>query len=147
MGNPVMRANPDVKIIFGDTEIHVISAIPRYKESKQKVVFEVTAREEDVTEADLKKLKTNTAPIECYVQRVTVDDETGEILEIGKWELKATYDGYDSGEYASSYSNGIYTCWVTRKGETERKVGRLQEKINKIEADTAYIAVMSDVAL
>ena len=147
MGNPVMRANPNVKIVFGGVEIHAMYARPIYKEARQKVVFEVIAREEDVTEADLKKLKTNTAPIEYYVQSVIIDDETGEILELGEWELKATYDGYDSGEYASSYENGIYKCWVTRKGETERKVGRLQEKINKLEADNAYIAIMANVAL
>ena len=147
MGNPIMRSNQDVKIIFGGTEIPVIRAVPRYMDGKQKVVFEVKAREENVTEAELKKLKTNTAPIECYCRNVIIDDETGGVLETGEWELKDTYDGYDSGEYASSYENGVYTCWVTRKGETERAVDRLGEEMRRHEADVAYISVMTGVAL
>lgn len=145
MGNHVVKT--DRKIKFGDTEIPVIEARPMYKDARQKVVFEVKAYETDTTEAELKKLKTNTCPVEYYEQYVTVDDETGETIDSSGWELKGTYDGYDSGEYASSYSNGIYTCWVTRKGETERAVDRLGEEMRRHEADVAYISVMTGVAL
>ena len=68
------------------------------------------------------------------------DEETGTPVETDVWELKATYDNYDSGEYVSSYRDGVYSCEVTRVGETEKAVRRNT-------ADIAYLGIMSGVEL
>lgn len=126
------------KIKFGTTEIKVTNVYP-FKYSSGKVVLRVSASEQDTDEATLKLLKTNTAPIEYYETVDTVDEE-GNITESTEFVLKNTYEGYESGEYVSSYANGVYEAEVTRLGETEKAV-----KQNT--ADIEYIAVMSGVDL
>ena len=126
------------KIKFGNTEIIVKNVYP-FKYSSGKVVLRVSASEADTDEATLKLLKTNTAPIEYYETVDTVDEE-GNITEGTEFVLKNTYEGYESGEYVSSYANGVYEAEVTRLGETEKAV-----KQNT--ADIEYIAVMSGVDL
>lgn len=126
------------KIKFGNTEIKVINVYP-FKYSSGKVVLRVSASEADTDEATLKLLKTNTAPIEYY-ETVDKVDEEGNVTEGTEFVLKNTYDGYESGEYVSSYANGVYEAEVTRLGETEKAV-----KQNT--ADIEYIAVMSGVDL
>lgn len=126
------------KIKFGNTEIIVKNVYP-FKYSSGKVVFRVSASEADTDEATLKLLKTNTAPIKYY-ETVDTVDEDGNVTEGTEFVLKNTYEGYESGEYVSSYANGVYEAEVTRLGETEKAV-----KQNT--ADIEYIAVMSGVDL
>lgn len=121
------------KIKFGNTEIKVQNVYP-FKYSNGKVVLRVSASEQDTDEATLKLLKTNTAPIEYY-ETLDTQDEEGNIIEGTEFVLKNTYEGYESGEYVSSYSNGMYEAEVTRLGETEKAV-----KQNT--ADIEYIAIM-----
>ena len=127
------------KIVFGDREIITQSVYP-YAYTNGKVVLRVSAREEDASEADLKQLKDNTLPIGYYERKQVTDEETGTPVETDMWELKATYDNYDSGEYVSSYRDGVYSCEVTRVGETEKAVRRNT-------ADIAYLGIMSGVEL
>lgn len=126
------------KIKFGNTEIIVKNVYP-FKYSSGKVVLRVSASEADTDEATLKLLKTNTAPIKYY-ETVDTVDEDGNVTEGTEFVLKNTYEGYESGEYVSSYANGVYEAEVTRLGETEKAV-----KQNT--ADIEYIAVMSGVDL
>lgn len=126
------------KIKFGNTEIKVHDTYP-FKYSNGKVVLRVSAREEDADEATLKLLQTNTAPIEYYETEDTMDEE-GNLIEGTEFVLKNTYEGYESGEYVSSYANGVYEVEVTRMGEIEKNV-----KQNT--ADIEYVAAMSGVDL
>lgn len=126
------------KIKFGNTEIKVTNVYP-FKYSNGKVVLRVSAREEDTDEATLKLLQTNTAPIEYYETEDTVDEE-GNLIEGTEFVLKNTYEGYESGEYVSSYANGVYEVEVTRMGETEKTVKQNTADIN-------YLAVISGVDL
>ena len=127
------------KIVFGNKEIITQSVYP-YAYSNSKVVLRVSAREGDVSENDLKQLKDNTLPIEYYERKTVMDAETGALTETDEWELKATYDNYDSGEYVSSYKDGVYSCEITRVGETEKAVRRNT-------ADIAYLGIMAGVEL
>ena len=126
------------KIKFGNTEIIVKNVYP-FKYSSGKVVLRVSESDTDTDEATLKLLKTNTAPIEYY-ETVDKVDEEGNVTEGTEFVLKNTYDGYESGEYVSSYANGVYEAEVTHLGEIEKAV-----KQNT--ADIEYIAVMSGVDL
>lgn len=126
------------KIKFGATEITVTNVYP-FKYSNGKVVLRVSAREEDADEATLKLLKNNVSPIKYYETEDTTDDD-GNIVEGTEFILKNTYDGYESGEYVSSYANGVYEAEITRLGEIEKSV-----KQNA--ADIEYLAVMSGVNL
>lgn len=127
------------KIIFGDKEIITQSVYP-YAYSNSKVVLRVSAREEDASEDDLKQLKENTLPIEYYERKTIKDEATGALMEMDEWELKKTYDNYDSGEYMSGYKDGVYSCEITRVGETEKAIRRNT-------ADIAYLGIMAGVAL
>jgi hypothetical protein len=124
------------KIKFGGTEIKVTNCYP-FKYSSGKVVLRVSASETDTDEATLKLLKTNTLPIEYYETADTVDED-GNTIEGTDFVLKATYDGYETGEYVESYKDGAYEAEVTRLGETEKT-------IKQNSADIAYIAMMSDI--
>lgn len=126
------------KITFGDKEIIVENVYP-YMYTSGKVVLRVAAKEGNVTEADLKKLKDNQLPIVYSEQTVNMDDD-GNITETGEWVEKNTYDNYTTGEYVSSYENGIYSCEVTRLGEMEQAV-----KQNT--ANIEYLSIMSGVEL
>lgn len=121
------------KIKFGNTEIKVQNVYP-FKYSNGKVVLRVSASEQDTDEATLKLLQTNTAPIEYY-ETVDTQDEEGNTIEGTEFVLKNTYEGYDSGEYVSSYSKGVYEVEVTRTGEIEKAV-----KQNT--ADIAYLELL-----
>ena len=121
------------KIKFGTTEIKVTNVYP-FKYSSGKVVLRVSASEADTDEATMKLLKTNTSSIEYY-ETVDTVDEDGNVTEGTEFVLKATYEGYESGEYVSSYSNGVYEAEVTRLGEIEKSV-----KQNT--ADIEYIAII-----
>lgn len=103
------------KIIFGNNELPVINVYP-YMYTNGKVVLRVSASEENVTEADLKLLQANTDVIDYYE------------LENEEWVKKITYENYTSGEYVSSYKDGVYSAEVTRIGETEKKVAELEEQ-------------------
>lgn len=126
------------KIKFGNTEIMVTNCYP-FKYSNGKVVLRVSASEADTNEATLKLLKTNTAPIKYYE---TVDNvnEDGTVTEGTEFALKNTYEGYESGEYVSSYKDGIYEAEVTRLDETEKAV-----KQNS--ANIEYLAIMNGIEL
>ena len=126
------------KIKFGNTEIKVTNVYP-FRYSNGKVVLRVSASEKDTDEATLKLLQTNTAPIEYY-ETVDTQDEDGNLIEGTEFILKNTYEGYESGEYVSSYSKGVYEVEVTRMGEIEKAV-----KQNT--ADIEYVAAMSGVDL
>lgn len=121
------------KIKFGNTEIKVQNVYP-FKYSNGKVVLRVSASEQDTDEATLKLLQTNMAPIEYY-ETVDTQDEEGNTIEGTEFVLKNTYEGYDSGEYVSSYSKGAYEVEVTRIGEIEKAV-----KQNT--ADIAYLELL-----
>ena len=62
-------------------------------------------------------------------------DEEGNTIEGTEFVLKNTYEGYESGEYVSSYAKGVYEVEVTRMGEIEKAV-----KQNT--ADIAYLELM-----
>lgn len=126
------------KITFGETELIVENVYP-YMYTSGKVVLRVAAKEENVTEADLKKLKDNQLPIVYYEQAVNMDDE-GNVTETSDWVEKITYDGYSTGEYVSSYADGKYSCEITRLGETEKAV-----KQNT--ANIEYLSIISGVEL
>lgn len=126
------------KIKFGNTEIMVTNCYP-FKYSNGKVVLRVSASEADTNEATLKLLKTNTAPIEYY-ETVDIVNEDGTVTEGTEFVLKNTYEGYESGEYVSSYKDGIYEAEVTRLDETEKAV-----KQNS--ANIEYLAIMNDIEL
>lgn len=101
-----------------------------------KVVLRISASEEDTTFDDLHALKNNDNGIVELYER-TVDPETE---EAGEWELKNTYEDYDSGEVSISYQNGQYSCDVTRMGKFEKMVAQTR-------ADVDYLAVMADIPL
>lgn len=126
------------EIVFGTTEIKVKNCYP-FKYSNGKVVLRVSASEADTDEATLKLLKTNTAPIEYY-ETVDIVNEDGTVTEGTEFALKNTYEGYESGEYVSSYKDGIYEAEITRLGETEKAV-----KQNS--ANIEYLAIMNDIEL
>lgn len=126
------------EIRFGATKIKVTDAYP-YKYGSGKVVFRVFAHEEDTDEATLKLLKDNVSPIKYY-ETVDTQDEDGNIIEGEEYVLKNTYEGYDSGEYVSSYKEGVYEVEVTRLGEIERTV-------RQTAADVAYLGIMAGVNL
>lgn len=127
------------KLVFGANEI-MVSSVYAYAYSNSKVVLRVSMPEEYGDESTLHQLKDNTAPIKYYERRQIVNEETGQMVETDEWDLKHTYEGYDSGEYVSSYENGVYKCEVTRLGEIERTV-------RQTAADVAYLGIMSGVAL
>lgn len=116
------------KIKFGDTEILVMNVYPFMYQSG-KIVLRVSAKEENVDEATLKLLKTNTGVVEQLEQTVTINDD-GTITE-GEWELKMTHENYTSGDYTSSYSNGEYSCEVT-------KLSKYDIQLNQVQADADY---------
>jgi hypothetical protein len=124
------------KIKFGETEIKVTNCYP-FKYSSGKVVLRVSAREKDTDEATLKLLKDNKQAIEYY-ETVDTTDEAGEVTEGTEFVLKATYDGYESGEYVSSYANGVYDVEVTRLGE-------LEKEIKQNTADIAFLLMADDI--
>jgi hypothetical protein len=126
------------KIKFGNTEIIVKNCYP-FKYSTGKIVLRVTANEADADEATLKMLKNNTAPIEYYETVDSVDEE-GNTIEGDEFVLKNTYEGYETGEYVSSYKDGVYEVEVTRLGETEKA-------IKQNAADIEYLALMAGVEL
>lgn len=105
------------KIIFGNTELLITDAYP-YMYTNGKVVLRVSASEDNVTEADMKLLQSNTEPIDYYE------------YENEEWVKKMTYENYISGEYVSSYKDGVYSAEVTRIGETEQKVAELEASVN-----------------
>jgi hypothetical protein len=123
------------KIKFGNTEIKVTNCYP-FKYSSGKVVLRVSASETDTDEATLKLLKTNTLPIEYYETADTLDEEGN--LADGDFVLRATYEGYETGEYVESYKDGVYEAEVTRLGETEKA-------IKQNASDIEYLALMSDI--
>jgi hypothetical protein len=124
------------KIKFGSTEIKVTNVYP-FKYSSGKIVLRVSASEKDTDEATLKLLKDNTLAIEYYETIDTVDDD-GNTIEGTDFELKNTYEGYETGEYVSSYKDGVYEVEVTRLGETEKA-------IKQNTSDIEYIALMSGI--
>ena len=126
------------KIKFGNTEIMATNCYP-FKYSNGKVVLRVSASEADTNEATLKLLKTNTSPIEYY-ETVDIVNEDGTVTEGTEFTLKNTYEGYESGEYVSSYKDGIYEAEVTRLNETEKAV-----KQNS--ANIEYLAIMNGIEL
>lgn len=126
------------KITFGDKEL-IIENIYPYMYTNGKVVLRVSAKEENVSESDLKQLKDNQLPIIYYEQTVTTDDDEN-TTEISEWIEKITYDDYTTGEYMSSYLNGIYSCEITRLGEFEKT-------IQQNTADIKYLSIMSDIEI
>lgn len=123
------------KIEFNNTQIEVQGCYPYLiNQATGKVVLRITANEEDATFDQLHGLADNETGIVKYYER-TVD---GEI--VGEWELKNTYEDYDSGEVAIAYQNGVYTCDVTRMGVFEKEVAQQR-------ADIDYIAAMADIPL
>jgi hypothetical protein len=124
------------KIKFGTTEILVTNVYP-FKYSSGKIVLRVSASETDTDEATLKLLKDNQLAIEYYETVDTIDDE-GNTIEGDEFILKATYEGYETGEYVESYKDGVYEVEVTRLGETEKA-------IKQNTSDIEYIALMSGI--
>ena len=124
------------KIKFNNTEIEVQGCFPYLvNQASGKVVLRITANEEDATFNQLHGLDNNETGVVEYYER-----EIGEGAVAGEWELKNTYEDYDSGEVAISYQNGVYTCDVTRMGVFEKEVAQQR-------ADIDYIAAMADIPL
>ena len=154
------------KIKFGETEINVTNCYP-FKYSNGKIVLRVSASEEEVDESTLKLLKTNTEDIlyfeapDVEVLKGDSDGNTETCTEVGEYVLKATYENYTSGDYTSSYSNGIYEAEITRIGETEAKVKILEEDMTELveqlaltnealelaNANLEFVALMADVEI
>ena len=116
------------KIKFGETEILVTNVYP-FMYSNGKVVLRVSALEANTDEATLKLLKDNQGVVEQWEQAVTIDDE-GNATE-GEWELKMTHENYNTGDYTSSYTNGEYSCEVT-------KLSKYDIQLNQVQADADY---------
>ena len=139
------------KIKFGETEILVTNVYP-FMYSNGKIVLRVSALEKDTDEATLKLLKDNQGVVEQWEQTITVDDE-GNTTE-GEWVLKMTHENYNSGDYTSSYTNGEYSCEVTRVGVTEQKIKSLEdelantnESLEQTNANLEFVALMADVEI
>ena len=111
------------KIKFGETEILVTNVYP-FMYSNGKIVLRVSALEANTDEATLKLLKDNQGVVEQWEQTITVDDE-GNTTE-GEWALKMTHENYNSGDYTSSYTNGEYSCEVTKLSKYDIQLKQLQ---------------------
>ena len=111
------------KIKFGETEILVTNVYP-FMYSNGKIVLRVSALEANTDEATLKLLKDNQGVVEQWEQTITVDDE-GNTTE-GEWVLKMTHENYNSGDYTSSYTNGEYSCEVTKLSKYDIQLKQLQ---------------------
>ena len=111
------------KIKFGDTEILVTNVYP-FMYSNGKIVLRVSALEANTDEATLKLLKDNQGVVEQWEQTVTTNDD-GTVVE-GEWELKMTHENYTSGDYTSSYTNGEYSCEVTKLSKYDIQLKQLQ---------------------
>lgn len=116
------------KIKFGETEILVTNVYP-FMYSNGKIVLRVSALEANTDEATLKLLKDNQGVVEQWEQTVTTNDD-GTVVE-GEWVLKMTHENYTSGDYTSSYSNGEYSCEVT-------KLSKYDIQLNQVQADADY---------
>lgn len=125
-----------IKFFNGDTakEIEVKGVFPYLVNSAiSKVVLRMTISEEDVSYDDIYALKSCTGIIEQYER--TID---GEI--VGEWELKNTYEDYNSGEISIGYQDGQYSVDLTR-------VGKFEKMLMQNKADIEYVAIMADIPL
>lgn len=123
------------KIKFNNKEIEVQGCYPYLVSSQSgKVVLRISANEEDASFDDLMALKDNASGVIEYYER-TVD---GEI--VGEWELKNTYEDYNSGDVSIAYQNGRYDVEVTRVDGVVKAQAQLR-------ADIDYISVMADIPL
>lgn len=125
-----------IKFFNGDTakEIEVKGVYPYLINSAiSKVVLRMTISEEDASYDDIYALKSCTGIIEQYER--TVD---GEI--VGEWELKNTYEDYNSGEISIGYQDGQYSADLTR-------VGKFEKMLMQNKADIEYVAIMADIPL
>ena len=111
------------KIKFGETEILVTNVYP-FMYSNGKIVLRVSALEANTDEATLKLLKDNQGVVEQWEQTVTTNDD-GTVVE-GEWVLKMTHENYTSGDYTSSYTNGEYSCEVTKLSKYDIQLEQLQ---------------------
>ena len=118
-----MQTETRKKIKFGDTEILVTNVYP-FMYSNGKIVLRVSALEANTDEATLKLLKDNQGVVEQWEQTVTTNDD-GTVVE-GEWELKMTHENYTSGDYTSSYTNGEYSCEVTKLSKYDIQLKQLQ---------------------
>lgn len=123
------------KIKFNNKEIEVQGCYPYLVSSQSgKVVLRISANEEDASFDDLMALKDNASGVIEYYER-TVD---GEI--VGEWELKNTYEDYNSGDVSIAYQSGRYDAEVTRVDGVVKAQAQLR-------ADIDYISVMADIPL
>ena len=123
------------KIKFNDKEIEVQGCYPYLVSSQSgKVVLRISANEEDSSFDDLMALKDNASGVIEYYER-TADGEF-----VGEWELKNTYEDYNSGDVSIAYQNGRYDAEVTRVDGVVKAQAQLR-------ADIDYISVMADIPL
>ena len=123
------------KIKFGETEILVTNVYP-FMYSNGKIVLRVSALEANTDEATLKLLKDNQGVVEQWEQTVTTNDD-GTVVE-GEWVLKMTHENYNTGDYTSSYSNGEYSCEVT-------KLSKYDIQLNQLQADSDFALALLGV--
>jgi len=105
--------------------------------NQNKVVLRITVNEVDATFEDLHALKDNESGIIEYYERVA-NPETGEFSE--SYELKNTYEDYNSQELHIDYADGQYKAEITR-------VDGVIKQMAQLKADLDYIAAMADIPL
>lgn len=125
------------KIKFNDTEIEVQGCYPYLVSPAQgKVVLTITVSADDTDFDTLHSLADNESGIVELYER-TIDPETGEASE---WVKKNTYDNYNSGDVAISYTGSQYKAEVTRVDGIVRRVAQLK-------ADIDYVAAIEGIDL
>ena len=114
------------KITFGNNELSV-SNVYAFRYPNGKVVLRVECDESVTEEAPMKLLKDNESDILYY----EYNEETQE------YELKMTYEGYNTHEYTSSYSGGIYSCEI-------RQADAITEQVALNTADIEYLMLLAE---
>lgn len=121
------------KIKFGNKSIEVQGCYPYLVSTVTgKVVLKITVNEADAVFDELHSLADNeSGEIEYYTR------EASEQGLMSDWELKTTYEDYNSGDVHIAYQNGVYDVEVTR-------VDGVVKEQAKLRADVDFLNIWTD---